>query len=218
MVRAVAFDVGETIISEARLWTRWAERLGVRPFDFFAVLGSLIERGRPHQDVFEYFSPGFDLRAAQAEDGSFGSFDGDDLYPDVRPCFDALRAAGYSLGLAANQPEAAEAALEAIGLDVDFTAISARWGVEKPAPEFFHKLVEAAGVPAEEIAYVGDRVDNDVLPARDAGMISVFLRRGPWGRIQATKGPARWAHVTIDSLAELPARLADFSASVRTGG
>ncbi|HLG01836.1 MAG TPA: HAD family hydrolase [Acidimicrobiia bacterium] len=206
-VSVVVFDVGETIVSEARIWTRWAERLGVRPFDFHAALGALIERGRPHREVFEFFSPGFDVDAAMAEDPVFGAFDADDLYADVRPCFEALRAQGHRIAIAGNQPERAEDALKTLDLGVDFVAASRRWGVEKPSPEFFAKVVEAAGAPPEQIAYVGDRVDNDVLPARDAGMVAVFIRRGPWGWIQSKKGPARWAHITIDSLTELPGAL-----------
>ena len=50
---------------------------------------------------------------------------------------------------------------------VDLVASSERWGVEKPSPEFFARVVAEADRPADEIAYVGDRVDNDVLPARE---------------------------------------------------
>jgi FMN phosphatase YigB (HAD superfamily) len=64
------------------------------------------------------------------------------------------------------------------------------------------------GVPAAEIAYVGDRVDNDVVPAADAGMVSIFLRRGPWGYLQADWPGVALAHLRLDSLAELPAALA----------
>ncbi len=32
-----------------------------------------------------------------------------------------------------------------------------------------------------EVLYVGDRLDNDVLPAKSAGMQAVLIRRGPWG-------------------------------------
>ena len=58
---------------------------------------------------------------------------------------------------------------------------------------FFVRLIAEAHVPAESILYVGDRLDNDVLPARAAGMRTVFLRRGPWGRIHALTGEAALA-------------------------
>jgi len=60
------------------------------------------------------------------------------------------------------------------------------------------------GLPTEEIAYVGDRVDNDVLPAKAAGMTAVFVRRGPWGYVHAGWPEAARADARIDSLADLP--------------
>ncbi len=207
MIRAVVLDIGETIISEARLWTRWAERLGVRPIDFFAVLGSIIERGGHHREVFEHFEPGFDVDAAMAAEPVFGSFDADDLYPDARPCLVRLREAGYRVGLAGNQPERAESALEAMDLPVDFIASSRRWGVAKPSPAFYEKVADGADVEPREMAYVGDRVDNDVIPAAEAGMVAVFIRRGPWGEVQARHPDVERADVRIESLDELPAAL-----------
>ncbi|KPV49728.1 haloacid dehalogenase, partial [Kouleothrix aurantiaca] len=87
---------------------------------------------------------------------------------------------------------------------VEFSASSAGWGVEKPAPEFFARVVALAGVPPASIAYVGDRVDNDIVPAADAGMAAVFLRRGPWGVLHANLPGAARAYLRIETLAELP--------------
>lgn len=41
-------------------------------------------------------------------------------------------------------------------------------------------MTDTAGVGAGAILYVGDRLDNDILLARDAGMRTAFIRRGPW--------------------------------------
>jgi FMN phosphatase YigB (HAD superfamily) len=56
------------------------------------------------------------------------------------------------------------------------------------------------------VAYVGDRVDNDVLPSAEAGMRPVWLRRGPWGVIQRLPDGVRPALV-VDSLTELTQRM-----------
>jgi FMN phosphatase YigB (HAD superfamily) len=95
-----------------------------------------------------------------------------------------------------------------MGLAVDLVASSGRWGVEKPSPAFFDLIVQSMGADAAEIAYVGDRVDNDVLPAIRAGMIAVFLRRGPWGYQHAELPEASRAHLRLESLLELPIALA----------
>jgi FMN phosphatase YigB (HAD superfamily) len=54
---------------------------------------------------------------------------------------------------------------------------------------------------------VGDQLAKDVLPALDAGLMAVFIRRGPWGHLHAERCDAIRASLCIDSLAELPAAL-----------
>lgn len=202
MVEAVVLDVGETILDETRAWSAWAERLGVSTFTLFGVLGACIEQGLQHGEVFQRIRPGFDVERARRESGETHAT-ASDLYPDAASCLESLRAARLRVGLAGNQPESIEPALAGMGLAVDFIASSARWGVAKPAPGFFAKVVEAAGVPAGRIAYVGDRLDNDVLPALEAGLVAVFLCRGPWGFIHAARPEVARAHLRIDSLDEL---------------
>src|SRR5205085_8091036 len=124
-------------------------------------------------NLFRIVRPDLDREAEIAKRRAAGwtyRFDPSDFYPDAISCLEACRAAGLVIGIAGNQPEEAEAALERAGLRADFIASSARWGVEKPSPAFFAKVIAAAGVAAGEVAYVGDRLDNDVLPAREAGM------------------------------------------------
>lgn len=210
VIRAVVFDVGETLVDETRHWGEWADWLGVTRFALFAAMGSVIERREHHRRVFEIVAPGVDIAAEAEKRRAAGwryRFEPGDFYPDALPCLLALRAAGYRIGLAGNQPEEAETALAQANVTTDFIASSARWGVEKPSRAFFDKVVEAAGVAAHEIAYVGDRLDNDVLPAADAGMTAVFIRRGPWGYIHAAWPEAERAHHRIDSLSELASRL-----------
>ena len=187
-VRAVVFDVGETLVDETRGWEAIADELGVPHFTFAGVIGGLAARGEPHQRVYE-------LLGVEPRPG--GQFEPGDLYDDARPCLEELRRRGYRLGLAGNS---SKGAYDRIELDVDFVASSADWGVEKPTPGFFARVVEACGCRADEIAYVGDRVDNDVLPSRAAGMHAVHVRRGPWGHLHdPPEGTTQ-----VRSLAELP--------------
>jgi FMN phosphatase YigB (HAD superfamily) len=145
------------------------------------------------------------LRAAQ---GWIYDFTARDLYADAIPCLTALRERGYKVLIAGNQPIEAEAALIRLGVPADVIASSAGWGVSKPDPRFFAKVIEAADEPAACIAYVGDRLDNDVLPSLAAGMAAVFVRRGPWGWMHAEMPEIGRAHIRIDSLLDLPDRLA----------
>jgi len=123
-----------------------------------------------------------------------------DLHADALPCLAALRARGLRLGAAGNMYAVHEDFLRP---HVDFVGSSERWGVEKPDVGFFAHVVEAAGVPAGEILYVGDRVDKDVVPALAAGLHAVRIRRGAHAEVES---PPRT--VTIGSLEELPEALA----------
>jgi FMN phosphatase YigB (HAD superfamily) len=79
-------------------------------------------------------------------------------------------------------------------------------GVSKPDPGFFVAALELLGGPVpSDVAYVGDRIDNDVLPAAAAGMRAIWLRRGPWGVIPRVTPPE--ASLVVASLAELTDRI-----------
>ncbi|HEY0184325.1 MAG TPA: HAD family hydrolase [Rhodopila sp.] len=210
-IRAVCFDVGETLFDETRHWIEWADFLGVPAMTLFTAIGVTMERGQSLRRVFEIFKPGMDpglarkLRAAQ---GWTYDFTPKDLYPDAIPCMAALRERGYKVLIAGNQPIEAEAALARLDVPADLIASSAGWGVSKPDPRFFARLAEAAGEPPDAIAYVGDRLDNDVLPSLAAGMTAVFVRRGPWGWMHAELPEIERAHIRLESLLDLPDRLA----------
>ena len=197
-MKAVFFDVGETLVDEEGYWGRVARLLGVPRHVVLAGLGATIANDEPHTQLYERL--GLE-RPAAVDDVVYGR---GELYPDAVPCLAHLHADGYVVGIAGNQTEALERWARNEKLPVDVIGSSAGWGVAKPSPGFFARVVEEAGCEPGEVAYVGDRVDNDVLPAVDAGLVAVHVRRGPWGFLQ--RGAER-AHLRIDSLSELPEAL-----------
>ncbi|MFG1837439.1 HAD family hydrolase [Micromonospora sp. NPDC049175] len=216
MINAVFFDVGGTILDESREFEAWADWFGVPRHTLSAVLGSVIARGLDYQETFRAFRPDFDLdtelerRAAAGREESFGE---EDLYPDARRCLTSLKDQGLLLGLAGNQPAHAEATLRALGLPVDVIGTSHGWGVAKPSPAFFERVVRAGGGDAASILYVGDRPDNDVRPAQEVGMPTCLIRRGPWGHILDLPDVAAHCLFRIDSLDELPSLVAKHNAA-----
>jgi FMN phosphatase YigB (HAD superfamily) len=214
-VRAVFFDVGETLVDETGSWSQWAEWLGVTRLTLFAALGAVVARGGRHREVFELVRPDLDFREVlrQRADGR-AAFTVDDLYPDALPCLRAVRELGYRVGIAANQPPEAAGVLRRSGLTFEWLLISDVEGVHKPDPAFFARMLQVSGLPADAIAYVGDRVDNDVVPAAEAGMVAVHVRRGPWGVLQWDWPGAERAALRVGSLAELPDRLGPAGAGV----
>lgn len=193
-IRAVWFDVGETLINETREYGTWADWLGVPRHTFSAMFGAVIARGGDYREVFQHFKPGFDLaaeRQARLDAGLGEYFNGLDLYPDARPCLQALKDAGYFVGIAGNQTARAAQFIRELNLPADVIATSDDWGVEKPDPAFFHKLIAVSGHRPDEIAYVGDRQDNDIEPALAANLKAIRIIRGPWAyidRVQDSEG------------------------------
>jgi FMN phosphatase YigB (HAD superfamily) len=206
-IRAVVFDVGETLVDETREWEAWADALGIPRLTLLGTLGGLAAAGEHHRRVFELAAPGADLDAAAAR-LDFAGYEARDLYPDALPCLHELAAARYAVGIAGNQPEATEAFLRELGVELALVGSSARWGVAKPDPAFFARLAAELDLPPSAIAHVGDRVDNDVVPAAEAGMAAVHVRRGPWGVLQARWPQAERAALRVDGLAGLARALA----------
>lgn len=194
-VRAVVFDVGETLVDESRAWAMQAQRAGVTPFVLMGLLGALIARNEDHHRVWNLLGV-----ERPVEPVLIGQVD---LYPDALGCLRAVREAGLVVGIAGNQPIGVESQLRELGFDANFIASSAAWGATKPSADFFSRIVQAAQLDANKILYVGDRLDNDILPARKAGMRTAFIRRGPWGYLHAQRPEVNLADVCLKSLAEL---------------
>jgi HAD superfamily hydrolase (TIGR01662 family) len=203
--RWVCLDVGETLIDETRFWSVWAEVLGIPVMTLMAAFGAIVDRGRYHAAVFDLLGvPDWEAHAAEVE-RRIGGFQAEDLYPDALPAIAALGEAGYRVAVIGNQPAIRDAQLRALGVDPEVMAMSEELGASKPDPEFFERALERMGRPDPgDVAYVGDRPDNDVRPAAAAGMRAVWLRRGPWGVI---KPVAPEAHLVVRSLGELVERI-----------
>jgi HAD superfamily hydrolase (TIGR01549 family) len=194
-LKAVFFDVGETLVDEERWWRVLAQREGLQAHVVWAALGVTIERGEEHNELWGHL--GIDRPSTWAT----LEYERGDLYPDAVPCLEAMRELGLRVGIVGNQTAALEQWARNAELPADVISSSARLGVRKPDRGFFNRVVELAGCAGREVAYVGDRVDNDVLPAAAAGLVAIHVRRGPWGRLQPTPPEAT---IGVDDLASLP--------------
>lgn len=211
-VLSVVFDVGETLLNDSREYGTWADWIGIPRHTFSAVMGVVTAAGQDIEETFQYFRPGFDLaeeREHREQAGMGEAYDDSDLYPDVRPALGKLQEMGLWVGIAGNQTAKAGRILRSMDLPADLIATSADWGLAKPGQAFFRRVIEVAPGDPESIVYVGDHRDNDVLPAKNAGLRVAHIRRGPWGHLWADHplvvNGADWR---ITSLTDLPALLA----------
>ena len=125
-------------------------------------------------------------------------------YTDAQSTLAALRQMGYKLGIIANQKLGTAERLENWGLlqYFDVIAASAEVGYAKPDKRIFEKALEMAGCTARESVMVGDRLDNDIIPAKALGMKTVWIKNG-LAQYQSEELGKGIADVQIASLSEL---------------
>lgn len=125
------------------------------------------------------------------------------LRPGIDRLLADLKARGVRLGLAANQPASVLAKLEAAGIAgiFDDLTTSEAAGLRKPDLRLFLHVCGALGVDPAECIMVGDRIDNDIAPARLLGMAAIRLRTGR----HAAQRPRSWLEVPDADVDDVPA-------------
>ncbi|MFE0254397.1 HAD family hydrolase [Streptomyces sp. NPDC059010] len=134
-------------------------------------------------DAIRLARPGVDVAAeyhAREAAGRGEALDESDLCDDVRPALSKLRGLGVRVAVAGNQTSRVGDLLRDLDLPVDLIVTSGDWGVAKPQPEFFQRVLEVAQAAPERTVHVGDHPANDVFPARAAGL-RVAHRGHCWG-------------------------------------
>jgi putative hydrolase of the HAD superfamily len=122
------------------------------------------------------------------------------VFTDALPALEQLRARGSALALVTNFDARVFPLLENLGLARFFrtVAIPGVAGSAKPQPGIFRYALTELGLRAEQVAHVGDSLEDDILAAQSAGLVGIWLDRGESTTFQP--GIPR-----IASLAELPA-------------
>lgn len=103
------------------------------------------------------------------------------LFPDAEKTLSYLKGKGYKLGIIANQLSGAKVRLKDFGILEYFEtfAISSELGIQKPDERIFLWALKAFGCTAQDAVMIGDRIDNDIIPAKRIGMKTVWINRNP---------------------------------------
>jgi putative hydrolase of the HAD superfamily len=206
-IRAVLFDVGETLVHPApsfpALFSQVLEREGHSrdEADVLAASSVVLERFSEASREREAWtlSPGslprvLDrrvpahaglARAAVGErpprDPVRGVHDLDNyaLFDDVHPVLASLREQGVGAGIVSNFEAWLEDLLDHLGVREQFPVrvISGLEGMEKPDLEIYARALERLGLPADQVAFVGDNPEFDVVPPMELGMTAVLIDR-----------------------------------------
>ena len=143
-----------------------------------------------------------------------GNLDVLQLRPDIADLLRKLRQRGLSLGIVANQPERMRERLEREGIAGLFVhyGLSGMTGLCKPDPRAFTAAAEALGVAPADCIMIGDRIDNDIAPAKALGMATILFRTGRHRR-QKPRTAAEEPDAIVADVAELEAAILRFLAA-----
>ena len=198
-IRWVFFDIGSTMVDEEEAYKhRIRDMIQETSVTFGQFWDKRIQFAKEgyngDQKAIEYF--GLVKTPWHSED--------EVLFDDCAETLRTLCDRGYQLGIIANQKPGAKARLDAWGLGRYFPVIasSAEMGISKPKKEIFTRALTMAECRPENAIMVGDRLDNDIRPAKELGMKTIRIRKG----IAVYANPSCEAEVpdyTVDSLSEI---------------
>ena len=128
------------------------------------------------------------------------------LLDGITPVLQHLRR-DFRLGIVANQHPPVSDAIAGYGIAglFDVIVISETVHLFKPDPAIFQYALGAAGLTGPEAIFVGDRPDNDIGPAKSAGMRTVRFKRGIQYVHFNPSDPAMTADETVMDVSELAA-------------
>lgn len=174
-IKWIFFDVGSTLIDETECYNH-------RIRDAIAGTDITFEEFNEKRIFFAKQNLKGDIEALKF----FGltktpwHFEDEKLYEEAEAVLNALCEKGYSIGVIANQALGTEKRLENWGLMkyIKLVIASAEEGVAKPDSEIFLRALKRADCLPENSVMIGDRIDNDIEPAKKLGMKTIWVRQG----------------------------------------
>lgn len=174
MVKWLFFDVGstlvdETICEEMRI-KETVKDACISAVEFYKCMA---EFAKENKNAYKCALNKFHLKKV------LWNSEYERLYPDVPEILERL-SSKYCLGIIANQSGGLTERLEAFHIleHFDIVISSSDAGCEKPNKRIFEIALEKTECRALQACMIGDRIDNDIIPAQQAGMKTVWVKQG----------------------------------------
>lgn len=203
-MRVLFLDVGYTLVNEDAVWearcreqaqTDEAKKLGLSATDIYheIEIASVSRKPQFRTLIDKYGFKEVALYRTELEK----------LYKDAPAVIKGL-SQKYELGIIANQLDGLIERLEAFDLLQYFKYIISSWDVKimKPDIRIFEYALDKANCTPQEACMIGDRLDNDILPAKALGMKTVWIKQG-FGALQKPLSKSEEPDYTINNLTEL---------------
>ena len=197
-IKWIFFDIGSTLVDESVAYQNRIERTiagtKVTYDDFY---NKMVEISKYNQNAYNKTVEEYSLKKA------FWNSEDEFVYPEAESCLIEL-SKHYKIGIIANQNLGSEERLERLGLlkYIDFVIASAEEGVAKPDLRIFQIALDRANCKPKEAVMVGDRIDNDIVPANKIGMKTVWIKQG-FGSYAEPKTVEEQPDYIVNNLAEI---------------
>ncbi|HFI0113684.1 TPA: HAD family hydrolase [Streptococcus suis] len=207
MIEWIFFDLGSTLLDEESAYSYYIDKCvkKLQSLDIEISADSykkkMVEYAHksldPIRATWHYFTP--------TEPRPLWTNEGVRLYPETIGVLEKL-SQNYRLGIVANQSTSIRELLKAWGIESYFQLIilSEEVGLSKPDPTIFTLALQKANIPADRVVYVGDRYDNDILPAKSLGMYTVRILTS-FGKYTRENGKWKsdWSITSLQELANI---------------
>ena len=197
-IKWLFFDIGSTLVDESECVKKRCDVI---------IHNNNIDRQEFYNKVTECAkTDSYAVRAAASYYGVeiprwYGELE--KLYPDTKMILEVL-SKKYKLGVIANQIAGTKERLDnwEICKYFDVVVASAEAGCAKPELKIFNLALEQAGCKPNEAVMIGDRLDNDIVPAKQLGMKTVWVRQG-FAKYQSVKNDNEQPDYIIDTIGDI---------------
>ena len=197
-IKWIFFDIGSTLVDESiAVRNRVKRTVANTNVGFDKFYAKMVEISKYELNSYHKALEYYGLKSAP------WNSDDEFVYPAAEECLRKLHKR-YKIGIIANQVPGSRERLEKLGLlkHIDMVVASAEEEVSKPDLRIFQIALDRADCKAEEAVMIGDRIDNDILPANKLGMLTVWIKQGLGGLCEPTCD-SEIPDCTISELSEL---------------
>ena len=192
------FDIGSTLINEEKAYQDRIEQ---------AIAETNITYDTFYQRMLVLFQEGLkgDLIALQEYSLERPKWKSEleILYPDAKIVLETLHNR-YKIGIITNQLPGLEERLEKFAIKqwIDLIISSADCGFSKPSSKIFQLALQQTSCSASSATMIGDRLDNDIAPAKALGMKTIWIKQG-FSAYSPIQSPSEEPDFTVNSLSDL---------------
>ena len=197
-IKWLFFDVGSTLVDETKVYVDRMKRITE-------------VSGLTYEQIYEYAMSFYkenkkgDLEVARRLGVELPKWKSkyERLYTDTKDCLKKLSRI-YKIGVIANQSLGTSKRLENFGIRkyIDLVIASAEEGVSKPDRRIFEIALERSGCKPENAVMIGNRIDNDIVPAKQLGMKTIWVKQG-FGSLWNITDESEKADIEVNDLSDI---------------